>query len=493
MRVPNISKYNQATYQLNAISGELMAANQEESTGKRINEASDDPSGACMVMDINSSLSSMDQTLDNLLQGQTILLQAETTLNASADAIIDTKLLCSQMAGASASPQDRADAAGNLDTTIDMMLDLANTQVNGVYIFGGTANDCPPFAYDDPDNPTAVVYQGNEAPMCIKTGPSTTMELDCLGSDIFYEDEIIVDGTNNEVVFREDPGTGDADILIVETEIPYGTYTREELAAAVEDAMNQASAESGHGVEYEVSHDAETDRFSLEQDKAYSIPVDVTLVVEPKETVRLSSFETNGFAAPPGEVTVNTPEALALMTPSPEGSEPLTLTLNGDGNWEVENDPGYGIGPEIASTGQILELDMDGNGTPDITMDLGEAPDPGDSVSFDIVPGSENNTIGPDMGFDHNTAVADPARSQVPVSGPVTVTPGENDTIDFVETPEKGSPSSLTATVEPGTYETEEEYARAVEKALEKESAENGNRVNYEVAYDEASQTYVVT
>lgn len=493
MRVPNISKYNQVAYQLNAISSELVAANQEEATGKRINEASDDPSGICMVMDINSSLCCMDQTLDNLLQGQTVLLQAETTLNASADAILDTQLLCSQMAGASANPQDRADAAENLDATIDMMLGFANTQVNGVYIFGGTANDCPPFAYDDPDNPTAVVYQGNGDPMCVKTGASTTMELDCLGCDVFYEDEIVVDGTNNEIVFREDPGTGDADIRIIDTQIPYGTYTREELAAAVEDAMTEASAESGWGLEYEISHDTATDTFSVAQDNAYSNPMDVTLMVEPVETVRLSSFETNGFEASPGDITVNDPDALTLMTQSPEGSEPLTLTFSGEDGWEVENDPGYGIGPDIESTGQILELDMDGDGTPDITMDLGESPDPGDSVCFDIVPGSENNNIGPDMGFDQNTAVAEPARSQTPVSGPVTVTPGDNDTIDFVETPKEGSPSSLTATIEPGTYDTEAEYARAVEKALEKESAENGSRVNYSVAWDEASQTYVIT
>lgn len=494
MRVPTISVYNQAIYQLNSIANELSEANEAVTTQNDINQASDDPIGMYQVLSINSSLETLDQTLTNVQQGQMLLSQAEASMNSVADQLSDIKLTCSQLASASTSPQDREDAAQNVDDFIDILLNLANTQINGVYVFAGTQNDVAPFAYDDPDNPTAVVYQGNDIPVSVSTSETTTMDIQCCGCNVFYENEIIVNSTNNQVVFNEDPGMGEEEVATLVAFIPDGTYTRDELALVVENQMTQTSMESGYGVGYVVEYDESSNQFSIGDDGKSAPPVEVELVVEPEEIILITSLESIGFDSSVSDIEIINPDALAHTTPT-EGTLPLTLILNDEGNWTVENDPGYGLPSEIEAGGQFLDLDMDQDGVADIHIELGETPEPGNILSFDIVSGVENNNIGPDLGYDANITVISPAQSSWSVSGGVTVTPGANDIIDFVETlpGEEGQSSWLTATLAPGTYSDPDAYARAVENTMEAESAENGNGVNYEVAYNGENQTYSIT
>ncbi len=248
MRVPTITTYNQATYLLNRLTNDLSEANEVVSTNCEINTSSDDPTGMAQVLDIDSSLCCLDQYQANIDQGLIVLTGAETALDAMADQLLEMNLLCSQLANASASPQERTDAADSMQVYLDSLLDLANTEAYGGYVFGGDQNQVAPFCYDDPDNPTCVTYLGSGDPTCVRTGQDTVMTLECCGSDMFYEDEITVDGTNNQLFFEEDPGTGEENILTLETTIPSGTYTRAELAQIVENTMTQASLEDGYGI-----------------------------------------------------------------------------------------------------------------------------------------------------------------------------------------------------------------------------------------------------
>ena len=490
MRVATITTFNQATYQLNRLSSDLTEANRKVTTGLRINSCSDDPTGTAQVLDINSSLTSLEQYQVNIQQGQNQLSTVETSLNTTADILTDLKLDCSGLANASASPQERADAAESVAIYREQLMDLANTEVYGGYIFAGEESQSPPFVYDDPDNPTCVEYQGSQTPNGVKTGPDTVMPLDCCGCDIYYEDAIVVDGTNNQIVFTEDPGTGAEHVTTIETTIPSGTYTREELAEAVEDAMRKASVEEGNGVGYEISYDEGANTFGLDTDGKEAAGMSVSLEAVHEDTVRASSLEISGGDYPKAEIEVRHPDAMTHLTPEPEGSEPLMLTYTEDGNWTVENDPGYGFPSEIPGDGARLELDVDENGTADLIIDLNEEPEPGTMVSFDLVQGYENNSVLPDLGFDDETIGLETIQSDHAVAETFTVVAGQNDTIDFTETGANGNSGQLTAVIEPGSYNSPESYAAAVEDALEEASAESGNRVNYQVTYLPETQSF---
>lgn len=494
MRVPTITTYNQCTYLLNRLTTDLNKANEVVSKEYKINTASDDPSGMAQLLDIDSSERCQEQFKVNIHQGQTVLTSAETAMDAMADQLLEIRQECAKLANASANPTDRADAAENMSVYLDGLLDLANTEAYGGYVFAGDRNQVAPFGYDDRDNPTGVIYTGSDNPTCVKTGKDTVVTLDCCGSEMFYEDEIVVDGTNNQIYFEEDPGTGAENILIVDATIPSGTYSREELARVVENTMTQASLEEGYGIGYSVSYDSQTNCFSMGTDGRGPAEMTTDLIVKHTETVRISSMEIQGGSFTNPQIEVRHPSALTEFTPKPEGTAPLTLTYTEEGHWTVENDPGYGLPYTIEGDGQTLDLDMDDDGVADVHLDLDGQPQAGTTVAFDIVPGVKNRSLLPDLGFDGPAVSIEPARSSVPVSTTFTVVAGTNDCVDFTETlvGESGQSAQLTAVIAPGVYPDPVSYAMAVEDALEAASARNGNRVNYEVVYTPENQAFTI-
>ncbi|WP_035240664.1 flagellin [Desulfobacter vibrioformis] len=492
MRVASISIYKQATYQLGRLTSNLNKANEVVNNNLKINSASDDPSGMKQVLSINSTLAALDQYQVNIDQAQNMLTTSETSLDSMVDQLSEMKLLCSSLANASSSYQQRSNAAESMQVYLDGLLDLANTEAYGGYVFGGDNNRTTPFTYDDDDNPTRVIYNGSSDAVNISISENTRISLGCCGSDLFYEDEIIVDTTNNQIRFTEDSGAGEDNILTIEATITSGTYSKEELAAVVEDTLNDASEEYGHGVVYKVKYDEDTNTFSMGTNGG-DTTAKVTFENIETETARVSNFESTSQDFDGVEIKIINDSALTKYTPD-DDSEPLTLTYTEDGSWEVTNDPGYGLAAEIEASGDTIEIDVDDDGESDIVIDLNKTPEQGTSISFDIVEGYENASILADLGFDSETVTLSPVSSDTPVGGGVTVVAGENDTIDFIETTEdKDTSVQLTATIEAGSYADSESYAKAVEEALESASAENGNRVNYSVEYDEDRKTFTIS
>ena len=169
MRVATISIYKQATYQLGRLTSDLNEANEVVSTNVKISSASDDPSGMKQVLSINSDLAALDQYQVNVDQAQNMLTTAETALDAMADQLSEMKLLSSSLANASASYQERSGAAESMLVYLDSLMDLANTDAYGGYVFGGDDNRTTPFIYDDDDNPGSVIYNGSSDEVNIRT------------------------------------------------------------------------------------------------------------------------------------------------------------------------------------------------------------------------------------------------------------------------------------------------------------------------------------
>ena len=255
MRVTNKSIYDTTIFTLGNITEELYNANKVVATGKRINSLSDDPVGLTQCLNLRSSLANLDQLEKNIAMGRTWLNAGETALDSISNLISDTKVLCIQMANGSINATDRADAGEVVDGYLRQILSLANSEVSGQYIFGGTKTGTRPFAFDDEANPTAVTYSGNDSPFTVRIGKDATVAVGRDGEEVFWDTCIIIDDTNNRIDFTEDAGPE------IEATIQNGKYTASQLATAVENAMEAASS-----VDYTVSYDANTSLFSIQDD-----------------------------------------------------------------------------------------------------------------------------------------------------------------------------------------------------------------------------------
>jgi flagellar hook-associated protein 3 FlgL len=178
MRVANKTIYDMVKFDLGRISEELNKANRVVTTGKRITDLSDDPVRLPEVLNIRSALSNFEQLGRNISMGSSWLAASESALTNVQDLISDAKALCVQMVNGTTTVEQRAIAAEKVQTTLDEIVSLANTEVNGQYVFAGWKTDTVPFDEDG-------TYHGDNHAFAIKIANNTTLEIGSDGQAVF--------------------------------------------------------------------------------------------------------------------------------------------------------------------------------------------------------------------------------------------------------------------------------------------------------------------
>ncbi|MBF0379279.1 MAG: flagellar hook-associated protein FlgL [Desulfamplus sp.] len=269
MRVPTISKYSTATYQLGVITSNLKDANDVMSTQKKINTLSDDPIGMTQVLDLKESIKHLEQIETNVEMGRTWLTGVESSLESVNDIILDVKNDVLRYANASLSADNREDAIDNINNVIEQIVSLGNTRMNGSYIFSGSSTNVKPIEYYPDENPPRVAYVGESNPFKIRSDKNAEIAVGRVGADVFWENTVDINSTNNTISFKEDPGHGSDYIKTVTATVPAGEYDNETLAETIRNELNKASAKDGYGVAYDVKYDEDTKQFSIVENGSY--------------------------------------------------------------------------------------------------------------------------------------------------------------------------------------------------------------------------------
>ncbi len=178
MRVASKTIYDTVKFNLANITEELNKANNDVGTGRRIIGLSDDPVGLTQVLNIKSTLSGIEQLERNISMGKSWLIAAEGALAHVQNLISNAKALCVEMATSTTGAASRASAAEDIQGTFDEILSLANTEVNGRYVFAGSKTDTAPFSQGG-------TYNGDNNAFKVKIGKDTTVEVGSDGAAVF--------------------------------------------------------------------------------------------------------------------------------------------------------------------------------------------------------------------------------------------------------------------------------------------------------------------
>jgi flagellar hook-associated protein 3 FlgL len=178
MRVANKSVFDASKYQLAKVAEELNNANLIVATGKRINKLSDDPVGVTQGLNIKAALANIEQLGRNISLGNLWLASSESAMSQTQGIVSELKALSVQMASATTDAASRNSAAQIVQNMLAEIVTLANTDVSGRYIFGGTKTDAAPFSQNG-------TYSGNNDAFTIKSGKNATIEVGSDGSAAF--------------------------------------------------------------------------------------------------------------------------------------------------------------------------------------------------------------------------------------------------------------------------------------------------------------------
>lgn len=125
-----------ATQNIDSTQAQLTHLEQELSTGKAVNVASDNPSAAAMIQQLQKTLSYSTQYSTNITQATSTLNQTESTLGNITTLLTQAQSIASANVSDTTSSDARSEAATVVDSIYSQIATEANSQYEGTYLFG---------------------------------------------------------------------------------------------------------------------------------------------------------------------------------------------------------------------------------------------------------------------------------------------------------------------------------------------------------------------
>ena len=148
----------------------ISTTQQELSTGKRINQPSDDPYGTSLSLQLNNELGGLNDYNNNVTDGTAWAQAGTAALSDITNAVQRIRELVVQAANGTQTQSDMSADASEVNQLIDQIKQDANTQYNGQYIFSGAATSTAPYQAGSND-----AYAGDNGQVTRVIGPNPSI------------------------------------------------------------------------------------------------------------------------------------------------------------------------------------------------------------------------------------------------------------------------------------------------------------------------------
>lgn len=158
-------------------------ATQQLSSGKRVNQLSDDPVASASLVQNHDQAAADGQFLQNLSTLQSKYQVADSTLGNVVSALTRALSLGVEGANGTLNPADRQAIAGEVQGLLNQAVSLANTTYQGAFLFAGTKVTTSPFTLDPATN--AVTYNGNSGTTSVQLSNGDSISANLPGDQLF--------------------------------------------------------------------------------------------------------------------------------------------------------------------------------------------------------------------------------------------------------------------------------------------------------------------
>jgi flagellar hook-associated protein 3 FlgL len=169
MRIGTNQFQENTLYQITNSFARATNAQQQLSTGKRINMPSDDPTGTAQTLSLRNHLDALDQSDKMLNQAKGFLDATDGALNGVTDILRQARTMAVQASSTSLTQEGHIALAGQVQSLIQSLGNIGNTTYGNRYLFAGQRDDTPPFLA----NGEGFVYRGGT-----KAGQDSEIHLD---------------------------------------------------------------------------------------------------------------------------------------------------------------------------------------------------------------------------------------------------------------------------------------------------------------------------
>lgn len=185
MRITS-SMYYKTMYGSNnsKLSDRLFDVNKQIASGLKIQYAKDDARTFAETMRLDNELSTLGQVKKSTESGYKVSNQTDVVLNEFGTTMDRMRVLLVQAAGGSHSDTSLDAIANELRIVEEHLKNLANTSINGQFLFSGTAVDIRPISPDG-------TYNGNDGSLNAFLGSRSQQAYNISGDQLFFGEEVL--------------------------------------------------------------------------------------------------------------------------------------------------------------------------------------------------------------------------------------------------------------------------------------------------------------
>ena len=163
----------------------LLQSQEQVATGRRILRPSDDPVGSAHALSFTRRLAHVEQYRGAAQAGRDVLEQGAARLQDASSLLTDVRELFLQGMSGTLTGDDREAIAIEIEVLRDQLVELANTQSSGRYLFGGTADDGAPWVEANEGGLLRAHYTGSEIEPLVRIGADVEVPVTVTGSRAF--------------------------------------------------------------------------------------------------------------------------------------------------------------------------------------------------------------------------------------------------------------------------------------------------------------------
>ncbi len=184
MRLSEQARVGNQVRFMNSASERMDKVQRQLSTNRRIERASDDPTGAALAMQHRKNIAFEAQMRRNLENGTAFLNVTESALDGATELLQRARELTVQGATGTLGASEKTNIAAEMDQLIQQLAQVANTNFGGAYIFSGHQTQTPAYAVTG-NPPAAITWQGDNGQRIRQISAQDAVAVNVVGNDVF--------------------------------------------------------------------------------------------------------------------------------------------------------------------------------------------------------------------------------------------------------------------------------------------------------------------
>jgi flagellar hook-associated protein 3 FlgL len=185
MRTPSTTQTRHTLLDLQRTKERLAKNTTRIASGNRLTSPGDDPTAAALILDFGNSIQANTQFIKQADLATSFLKSSEDAVTTAINETSRLQEIAQQGLTSTNSGSGMAALAQEVNSIRTNLLDMANTQVQGKYIFAGTRTQTVPFT-DTAPPAGPITYSGDSGTIDLGVSATATVTTNVSGSSVFF-------------------------------------------------------------------------------------------------------------------------------------------------------------------------------------------------------------------------------------------------------------------------------------------------------------------